>query len=153
VKKEGGVSYVRRAELYNRNPAIFARLKKLFADSYRANKKLTNKDLAAGLELAKNTLDTEKKGLIYQHQGENSYANELSTNILIAITDYKDNPEITGERVDLDFAIRVVDEFLSEARFYVENDPDPRSYLVHIVRYHPGESPTQKPEGGIIITP
>ncbi|MCA9810087.1 MAG: hypothetical protein KC473_07090, partial [Candidatus Dadabacteria bacterium] len=112
-----------------------------------------NKDVASGLELAKNTLDTEKKGLIYQHQSENSYANELSTNILIAITDYKDNPEITGDRVDLDFAIKVVDEFLKEARFYVENDPNPQSYLIHIVRYHPGETPEQKPAGGIIITP
>ncbi len=153
VKKEGGRSYVRRAELYNRNPDIFARLEKLFADAYRANKKLTNKDVASGLELAKNTLDTEKKGLIYQHQSENSYANELSTNILIAITDYKDNPEITGDRVDLDFAIKVVDEFLKEARFYVENDPNPQSYLIHIVRYHPGETPEHKPAGGIIITP
>lgn len=153
VKKEGGASYVRRAELYNRNPGVFARLEKLFADTYRANRKLKNEDLASALELVKNTLNTEKKGLIYQHHSENSYANELSTGILIALMDFKDNPEITRGRVDLDFIITVVDEFLKETRFYIENDSNPQSYLIHILRYHPAEEAKPGRGSELLIMP
>jgi hypothetical protein len=153
LRKEGAVSYVRRAELYNRNPAVFARIEKIFADAFRANRKLRNDDVVAALSLVKGTLDTEKKGLIYQHQSENSFANELSTRILIALTDLKDTPDIREDRVTIDFAIAVVDEFLKEAKFYMENDSSPESYLVHILRYHPGEEVAAGRQSELIITP
>jgi hypothetical protein len=153
LRKEGAVSYVRRAELYNRNPAVFARIEKIFADAFRANRKLRNDDVVAALALVKSTLDTEKKGLIYQHQSENSFANELSTRILIALTDLKDTPDIREDRVTIDFAIAVVDEFLKEAKFYMENDSSPESYLVHILRYHPGEEVAAGRQSELIITP
>ena len=154
LKKEGAVSYVRRAELYNRNPEVFARIEKIFADSFRANRKLRNEDVVSALTLVKNTLDTEKKGLIYQHQGENSYANELSTRILIALTDLKDDPEIREDRVTIEFAGGVVDEFLKEAKFYMENDSNPESYLIHILRYYPEEETAPgKQNDQLIIMP
>ena len=154
LKKEGAVSYVRRAELYNRNPEVFARIEKIFADSFRANRKLRNEDVVSALTLVKNTLDTEKKGLIYQHQGENSYANELSTRILIALTYLKDDPEIREDRVTIEFAGGVVDEFLKEAKFYMENDSNPVSYLIHILRYYPeDEAAPGKQNDQLIIMP
>ena len=154
LKKEGAVSYVRRAELYNRNPEVFARIEKIFADSFRANRKLRNEDVVSALTLVKNTLDTEKKGLIYQHQGENSYANELSTRILIALTDLKDDPEIREDRVTIEFAGGLVDEFLKEAKFYMENDSNPESYLIHILRYYPeDEAAPGKQNDQLIIMP
>ena len=154
LKKEGAVSYVRRAELYNRNPEVFARIEKIFADSFRANRKLRNEDVVSALTLVKNTLDTEKKGLIYQHQGENSYANELSTRILIALTYLKDDPEIREDRVTIEFAGGVVDEFLKEAKFYMENDSNPESYLIHILRYYPEEETAPgKQNDQLIIMP
>ncbi|MEW6145377.1 MAG: hypothetical protein AB1598_10200 [Thermodesulfobacteriota bacterium] len=153
LRKEGAVSYVRRAELYNRNPAVFARIEKIFADAFRANRKLRNDDVVAALALVKSTLDTEKKGLIYQHQSENSYANELSTRILIALTDLKDTPDIREDRITIDFAVTVVDEFLKEAKFYMENDSSPESYLVHILRYHPEEEVAAGRQSELIITP
>lgn len=154
LRKEGAVSYVRRAELYNRNPGVFARLEKIFADAFRANRKLRNEDVVSALTLVKNTLDTEKKGLIYQHQSENSYANDLSSRILIALTDFKDTPEIREDRITIDFAGSVVEDFLKEAKFYMENDSNPQSYLVHILRYHPeDEAPSGRQSGQLIITP
>ena len=154
LKKEGAVSYVRRAELYNRNPGVFARIEKIFADTFRANRKLRNEDVLSALTLVKDTLDTEKKGLIYQHQSENSYANDLSTRILIALTDYKDSPEISEDRITIDFAASIVGEFLKEAKFYMENDSSPESYLVHILRYYPEEeTPSGRQSEQLIITP
>lgn len=154
LRKEGAVSYVRRAELYNRNPGVFARIEKIFADAFRANRKLRNDDVVSALALVKNTLDTEKKGLIYQHQSENSYANELSTRMLIALTDFKDGPELREDRITIDFAGSVVEEFLMEARFYMENDSNPQSYLVHILRYHPeDETSAGRQNDQLIITP
>ncbi len=153
LKKEGAGSYIRRAELYKRNPEIFAKLEKIFADSFRANRNITNADLVAALELVKNTLETEKKGLIYQHQSDNRYANEISTRVLVAVTDYKDSPEISESRLTLDFAVSVVSEFLKEARFYMENDSNPKSYLIHILRYHPEEEAGAAPQSDLIITP
>ena len=154
LKKEGAVSYVRRAELYNRNPGVFARIEKIFADAFRANRKLRNDDVVSALALVKGTLDTEKKGLIYQHQSENSYANELSTRILIALTDFKDSPEIREDRITVDFAGSVVEEFLKEAEFYMENESNPQSYLVHILRYHPeDEASSGRQSDQLIVTP
>jgi len=154
LRKEGAVSYVRRAELYNRNPGVFAGIEKIFADAFRANRKLRNEDVVSALTLVKNTLDTEKKGLIYQHQSENSFANDLSTRILIALTDFKDSPEIREDRVTIDFAGSVVNEFLKEAKYYMENDSSPESYLVHILRYHPEDDATPgRQSEQLIITP
>ena len=82
IRKEGAGTYVRRAELYGRNPEIFARLEMTFAGVFRENSDIKNEDLVKALELANKTLETEKKGLIYQHQGDNSYANVISENVL-----------------------------------------------------------------------
>ena len=153
VRKEGARSYVRRAELYARNPEIFARIEMTFARSFRENKELKDQDLVTALELVSNTLETEKKGLLYQHQGDNSYANRVSDNVLSVISEFKDNPDVGG-RVDLDFLLSVINEFLGEAKFYSENDKNPRGYLVHILRYYPEETPQEKaPESSLIITP
>lgn len=153
IKKEGAGSYIRKAELYNRNPQVFAKLERIFADSYRANRSITNADLVSALELVKNTLETEKKGLIYQHQSDNRYANEISTRVLVAVTEDKDSPEISEHRLTLDFAVSVVSEFLKEARFYAENDSNPRSYLIHILRYYPEQEPGPSQQSDLIIAP
>ena len=153
IRKEGARTYVRRAELYARNPEIFARIEMTFARAFRENGELKNQDLVAALELVSKTLETEKKGLIYQHQSDNSGANRVSDYVLEVISEFKDNPDVAG-RVTLDFAASVVDEFLSEAKFYSENDSNEKSYFIHILRYYPEEQePAKSPEGGLIITP
>lgn len=154
IRKEGAGTYVRRAELYGRNPEIFARLEMTFARAFRENGDIKNEDLVDALELVSKTLESEKKGLIYQHQGDNSYANVISEYVLMVISEFKDNPDVGGNRVTLDFASGVIEEFLTEARFYMENDSNPKSYLIHILRYYPEEPQQEKsPEGGLIITP
>ena len=153
IKKDGAISYVRKAELYKHNPELFAHLEKGFVGIFRADKNLTNKDLAIGLELAHKTLETEKKGIIFQHQSGNSYADEISNHVLNIVSYFKDNPEVGASRINLDFALLVVKEFLEEAAFYMENDTNPKSYLIHLTRYHPEEEVETPAESKLIITP
>ena len=153
IKKKGAGSYVRKAELYKHNPELFAHLEKGFVAIFRADKNLTNKDLVTGLDLAMKTLETEKKGLLYQHQSGNNYADEISNHTLSIVNEYKDNSEMGANRITLDFGIRVVKEFLDEATFYMENDINPKSYLIHLMRYHPEEEAPSQAESKLIITP
>jgi hypothetical protein len=153
IRKEGPGSYVRRTELYKHNPEIFARLEMVFAAAYRSNRAIKNEDLVSALELAGKTLETEGKGLIYQHRSESSSANEISDNILAVISQYKDTAEIGENRVTLDYATAVIEEFLNEAKFYMENDSNPSSYLIHILRYYPEEPQERAEKSGLIITP
>jgi len=153
IKKEGAKSYVRRAELYKNNPELFAQLEKGFVSIFRADKSLTNRDLASGLEMAKKTLETEKKGLLYQHQSGNHYADEISNHVLGIVSEYKDNPDLGPKRITIDFGIMVIGEFLDEARFYMENDSNTKSYLTHLMRYHPEEEAPAQTDSKLIITP
>ncbi|GJM15476.1 MAG: hypothetical protein DHS20C13_08030 [Thermodesulfobacteriota bacterium] len=153
IKKKGAGSYVRKTELYKHNPELFAHLEKGFVSIFRADKNLTNKDLVTGLDLAMKTLETEKKGLLYQHQSGNNYADEISNHTLNIVNEYKDNAELGANRISLDFGIKVVKEFLDEATFYMENDVNPKSYLVHLMRYHPEEEAPAQAESKLIIMP
>ncbi len=154
IKKEGTRSYARKAELFKHNPELFAHLEKGFVTIFRSDKSLTNKDLVSGLDLAYKTLETEKKGVIYQHQSGNKYADEISDHVLGIVSQFKDSPELGPNRITLDFGVMVIKEFLDEARFYMENDENPKSYLIHLMRYHPEEeAPSAQSESKLIITP
>ncbi len=153
IKKEGVKSYVRKAELYKHNPELFAQLEKGIVSIFRADKSLTNRDLVSGLDMAKKTLETEKKGLLYQHQSCNHYADEISNHVLGIVSEYKDNPDPGPNRITIDFGIMVIGEFLDEARFYMENDSNTKSYLTHLMRYHPEEEAPAQADSKLIIMP
>lgn len=153
IKKDGVRSYARKAELYKHNPELFAHLEKGLVAIFRADNSLANKDLVLGLELAHKTLETEKKGIIFQHQSGNNYADEISNQVLNIIGYFKDNPETGKQRINLDFALLVVKEFLDEASFYMENDTNPKSYFIHLTRYHPEEEVESADVSKLIITP
>ena len=128
-------------------------LEKGFVSIFRSDKTLTNKDLVSGLDLAKQTLETEKKGLIYEHRSGNKYADEISNHVLSIVAEFKDSPEVGANRITLDFGILVIGEFLDEARFYLENDSNPKSYLIHLMRYHPEEEAPPLEDSKLIIMP
>lgn len=154
IKKEGARSYARRAELYKHNPELFAHLEKCFVAVYRADKGMTNKDLVSGLDLAHKTLETEKKGIIYQHQSGNKYADEISNHVIGIISQFKDSPDLGPNRINLEFGMLVVKEFLDEAKFYMESDDNPSSYLIHLMRYHPEEEvQSAQADSSLIIMP
>jgi len=46
-----------------------------------------------------------------------------------------------------------VNEFLKEAKLYCEMDSNPRSYLRHIMRYHPDEEAGSQAQSDLIIMP
>lgn len=152
LRKEGARSFIRRAEMYNKNPSIFNDIEIALVNLFRTNNRIRNVDLAEGLGLVIKTLDTEKRGLVYNHRSENSFANEISARVLRIIRDYKDNIELRKSRISIDYGREVVQEFLNEVEFFVENEVNPRSYFIHILRYHPQRAETSHPASNIILT-
>lgn len=149
IRKDGIDSYVKKAELYRREPAVFAVIEKEISRMFREKRDLNDRDLATALEQVKNTMKTEKSGIYYEHQGENLYANEISSNVLRAVKSYLQNG---GSNIDLEFCEQVVDEYHKEAEFYIERGSDEQEYLKHISRYHPdADNRNERPGTGIII--
>lgn len=153
VKKEGVQSYIRRAELYNKYPEIFAKIELVLVGTFRTDGRLRNEEVAGALELVIKTLDTEKKGVLYNYMSESRVVNEIATMVLAVIREHKDSPELRQGRITLDYAKEVVEEFLKEVKFYIEVDSNPQAYLVHISRYHPEKSETTQNGGSLIISP
>lgn len=150
IRKDGIDSYVKKAELYRKNPAVFAVIEKEISRLFRERKNINDKDLETALDQVKNTIDTENSGIYYEHQGENLYANEMTISILRAIRGFLQS---SGGNTDIQFCGEVVEEYRREAEFYIERGSDPREYLKHISRYHPDTSKKedQGPGKGIII--
>jgi hypothetical protein len=153
LKKEGVQPYIRRAELYNKNPEIFAKIELALATLFRMDGKLTNAEVAEALELVIKTLDTEKKGILYEYRSENRIVNELSGRVLDVLREYTDRTQVGQGRVSVDYARDVVEEFLKEIRFYIEMDSNPQSYLIHVSRYHPEKSGATQGGGSLIMSP
>ncbi len=151
LRKEGVGSFIRRADLYNKNPDIFKGIEIAFVNVFRTDNRIKDTDLAEGLELALKTLDTEKRGLLYDHKSENAFANEISNRVIKVIRQYKDNVEVGRSRISVDFAREIVHEFLNEVEFFIESEENPRSYFVHILRYHPQRVKTSHGGGKIIL--
>ena len=152
LKKEGFQPYIRRAELYSKNPQIFADLELTFVDLFRA-RNIKDEDLVSALELVVKTLETEKKGVLYEYRAEDRIINEIAGHVLRALRQRKDTPELRQNRITLDYAKDVVEEFLKEAKFYMEMDSSPQGYLIHISRYHPEKAQTGQRGGSLIIAP
>lgn len=150
IQKEGIQSYLNKAELYKKDPVLFAVVEKEISRIFREKKNLNDRDLVTALEQTKKTIETEKSGIYYEYQGENLYANEITTSILRVIRNHMQNNNPAN--VDMEFCSNVIGEYLKEAEFYVENKSGPREYLKHISRYHPGAGKSEEgPRGGGII--
>lgn len=150
IQKEGTKAYIKKAELYNKNPEIFAQIEILVAQTFRSNRKLKNDDFIKAFKQAHETLKTEKNGIYYSYAGENIYANQISETILSLIKDQM--KKYSSNIIDLDFALDVLNEFLKDAKFYTENEDDDQSYLINIARYHPSRTDTPGKPDGLIIT-
>lgn len=152
IKREGVQSYIRRAELYNKNPEIFVGIEAVFVDFFRRYN-IKDEDLITALELIIKTLDTEKKGIFYEYKTESRIVNELSERLLGVIREYKDGAQVGQGRITVDYAKEVVEEFLKEVRFYMEMDSNPQAYLIHVSRYHPEGALETQTGGGLIVLP
>jgi len=137
--------------MYDKNPEIFKDIEIALVNVFRTNNRIGNVDLAEGLGLVLKTLDTEKRGLVYDHRSENSFANEISDRVIKIIREYKDNIELRKSRISIDYGREIVQEFLNEVEFFIENEVNPRSYFIHILRYHPQRAKTSHGAGNIIL--
>jgi len=157
VQKEGINTYVKRAELFNKNTEIFALVERYIASSFRSNRRIDNRDLKRGLEQVCKSIDTEIKGVFYEYESENSYANEISYNIMAIIKECLKRYESKG--FTMVTSLEIMNEYLSELMFYIEYEPGSQSYLKQIARSYPedAEDPNtgksgNEGESGLIIT-
>lgn len=150
INKEGLGAYVRRSELYNSNPKIFHLIEMAVVELCRREGGIQNSDVLEALELVERTLDTRKSGIIYEHKSQNALANELSRRVLEAISESERG--LGGRaRLTIDFEKEAIKEFQNEVKFYMEADPNPRSYINHILRYHPVKREASTSSGMIIL--
>jgi len=152
IKHDGIESFIRRSELYNQNPEMFTKIETTFLDLYNKYNKLTNDEISSGLELVIMTLDTEKKGIIYEHKSDDRIANDISFQLISGLRDYMDRNDLGQKRITVNYAKEVVNEFLNEVRFYKERESDPYSYIFSIVRYNQGKRTPVKSSDSLIIT-
>ncbi len=152
ITKEGVETYIRRAELYSKNPEFFAKIEVSLVGLFREDSKLRNEEVSEALELSLKTLDTEKKGILFEHRSESGVVNEILARVLTVIREYKDMTELRRGRITLDYAKDVIQEFLKEIKFYMEADSNPQSYLIHISRYHPETAVRAKGGSSLIIS-
>jgi len=155
IQKEGVKTYIKRAELFNNHTEIFALVERYIATSFRSNRRIDNRDLLKGLEQVCKSIDIEIKGVYYEYESENSYANEISYSIMSIIKESLNRYESMG--FNLETALEIMNEYLSELLFFIENEPGSQSYLRHITRNYPedAENPEANPSGtgsGLIIT-
>ena len=154
VQKEGIKTYVKRAELFNKNTEVFALVERYIASSFRSNRRIDNRDLERGLEQVCKSIDTEIKGVFYEFESENSYSNEISSNLMAIIKECLKRYESNG--FTMETALEIINEYLSELKFYIEYEPGKQSYLIQIARSYPEDA--EKPdtdkdgESGLIIT-
>ncbi len=157
IQKEGIKTYVKRAELFNKNTEVFALVERYVATSFRSNRRIDNRDLQRGLEQVCKSIDTEIKGVFYEYDSENSYANEISYNIMAIVKESLKRYEAKGFTMEI--ALDIMNEYLSELLFYIDNEPGKQSYLIQIARSYPEDA--EKPntgqagndgESGLIIT-
>ncbi len=135
IKRDGAITYHKRAELYRKNPHLFAKIEYALVDAYNENSKLKNKDVVGALDLIYKTLHSESKGLIYKHRSEDSVVNDLADHIEKDINEIKNNPDL-GRAVTTNFTKDVVEDFLNEAKFYEQENSAKNSYLTHLTRFH-----------------
>ena len=157
VQKEGIKTYVKRAELFNKNTEIFALIERYIATSFRSNRRIDNRDLKRGLEQVCKAIETEIKGVFYEYESENSYANEISSNIMAIMKECLKRYESKG--FTLETGLEIMKEYQSELMFYIENEQGSQSYLKQITRNYPEDvenpdagRPGTEGEGGLIIT-
>lgn len=148
IQKEGIKTYVKRAELFNKNTEVFALVERYIATSFRSNRRIDNRDLQRGLEQVCKAIETEIKGVFYEYESENSYANEISYNIMAIMKECLKRYESKG--FTLETGLEIMKEYLSELMFYINNEPGKQSYLIQIARSYPedAENPNTGQAGG-----
>lgn len=148
IQKEGTKTYVKRAELFNKNTEVFALVERYIATSFRSNRRIDNRDLQRGLEQVCKAIETEIKGVFYEYESENSYANEISYNIMAIMKECLKRYESKG--FTLETGLEIMKEYLSELMFYINNEPGKQSYLIQIARSYPedAENPNTGQAGG-----
>ena len=150
IKKDGIVTFQKKAELYRKDPQLFAKIEFALVDAYNQNNRLLNKDVVSALEIVLKTLKSESKGLLYKHKSEDMVINDLADILENEVNELKNNEEINSAAAT-NFTKEVIDDFLSEAKFYNDQNTDKSSYLIHLARFHKDRPGGRAAKSKIII--
>ncbi len=150
IKKDGIVAFQKKAELYRKDPQLFAKIEFALVDAYNQNNRLLNKDVVSALQIVLKTLKSESKGLLYKHKSEDMVINDLADILENEVHELKNNEEINSAAAT-NFAKEVIDDFLSEAKFYNDQNTDKSSYLIHLARFHKDRPGGRAAKSKIII--
>ncbi len=96
IKKDGIVAFQKKAELYRKDPQLFAKIEFALVDAYNQNNRLLNKDVVSALEIVLKTLKSETKGLLYKHKSEDMVVNDLADILENELTELKNKEEINS---------------------------------------------------------
>jgi len=150
IKKDGIAAFQKKAELYRKDPQLFAKIEFALVDAYNQNNRLLNKDVVSALQIVLKTLKSESKGLLYKHKSEDMVINDLADTLENEVHELKNNEEINSAAAT-NFTKEVIDDFLSEAKFYNDQNTDKSSYLIHLVRFHKDRPGGRAAKSKIII--
>lgn len=150
IKKDGIVAFQKKAELYRKDPQLFAKIEFALVDAYNQNNRLLNKDVVSALQIVLKTLKSESKGLLYKHKSEDMVINDLADTLENEVNELKNNEEINSAAAT-NFTKEVIDDFLSEAKFYNDQNTDKSSYLIHLARFHKDRPGGRAAKSKIII--
>ena len=150
IKKDGIVAYQKKAELYKKDPQLFAKIEFALVDAYNQNNRLLNEDVVSALQIVLKTLKSESKGLLYKHKSEDMVINDLADILENEVNELKNKEDINSAAAT-NFAKEVIDDFLSEAKFYNDQNTDKSSYLIHLARFHKDRPGGRAAKSKIII--
>jgi len=150
IKKDGIVAFQKKAELYRKDPQLFAKIEFALVDAYNQNNRLLNIDVVSALEIVLKTLKSESKGLLYKHKSEDMVINDLADIVEKELPELKNNEEINSAAAT-NFTKEVIDDFLGEAKFYNDQNTDKSSYLIHLARFHKDRPGGRAAKSKIII--
>lgn len=148
IRKDGVETYIRRAELYKKNPQLFACIEYSLVDAFSSNNRINNKDVYMALELNLKTLQSEMKGLIFKHRSDDIIVNELADTVEKEINNLNKIPE---NRVTTSYCYDVVEDFYKEVKFYIDLNNGDSSYLLHLSKFHKDRIKPEQLKSGIII--
>ena len=135
----------------DRHESVVSRLEILVAEERRASRGLTDRDLAETLGLLLATLQTEEKGILYEHKSNDLRIDGLRRTLLEAIRECRNPKDQKRKRLALKGAVECV-EFLQDiVDSHMKSKASPQSYVNFLARNMPRVSRRQAADSGIIV--
>jgi hypothetical protein len=113
---------------------------------------ITDGDVHKAIVALKSTLETEQKGVIYEHSTSNPLAQALAKELQSFLEKERSESSERGNSLRTSDLVACLDFLEEDVSYHLANDSASNSYLQFIARSHP-EAATKQNHGGIILAP